>query len=155
MADWHAELESLLSQLQVVLDIPSRLKESPVDDSVDKDVNSSGDTGPLGELASISLETQLTDDVEVQAVKSEIAATLEHVIQLARYGVVDTTFRDDVVFVLQALTRSYPVVQTGAPANTLSDDVSHDWQLEGAAAALRFCRVVLRVLQQSDPPTNR
>ena len=154
MADWHVELETLLSQLQVVLDIPSRHTEAPLDDKLDKEVSSSGDTGPLGDLAAVTLETQLSDDVEVQAVKSEIEATLEHVIQLARYGVVDTTFRDDVVFVLQALTRTYPVVQNGTGAGAVTDDAKHDWQLEGAAAALRFCRVVLRVIQQNDPPAD-
>jgi len=153
MADWHAELETLLSQLQVVLDMPSRLGESSFEDYADREADSPGNTGPL-DFPVAAFETQLTDDVEVQAVKSEIEATLEHVIQLSRCGVVDTTFRDDVVFVLQALTRAYPVDLNGVHNTSATDDARHDWQLEGAAAALRFCRVVLRMLQQSDPPAE-
>jgi hypothetical protein len=79
------------------------------------------------------------DGDEVSAVRREIEATLARVVDLARAGLLDPALRDDVVFVLQALTRPRP---RGLRARDRTE-----WQLASAAAVLHFCRVVLRLTQ--------
>jgi hypothetical protein len=126
MPDWQSELETLLSQLHVTLDqsleFPPELDPLVQDDPVDE-----GD--------------------EVSAVRSEIEATVARVIALADDGCIESTLRDDVIFVLQALTRPVPQRILARATSKQQEDARQDWQLTSAAAVLRFCRIVLTLTQ--------
>src|SRR5262249_15194689 len=86
---------------------------------------------------------------EVSAVRREIEATVQQVMALVRAGRMEPALRDDVILVLDALTRPRP----GKPASGRArprrisgpDDSATEWQLASAAAILRFCRIVLRL----------
>jgi hypothetical protein len=126
MPDWQSELETLLSQLHVTLDqsleFPPELDPLLQDDPVDE-----GD--------------------EVSAVRSEIEATVARVMALADDGCIESTLRDDVIFVLQALTRPVPQRILARATSKQQEDARQDWQLTSAAAVLRFCRIVLTLAQ--------
>ena len=150
MADWRAELDTLLSHLNVSLEQGSATGRhdgatargrdedaTPVELDADSSVEAKA---PRGEDA-------LADGDEVSAVRSEIEATVRRVIELAQAGKLDTSLRDDVVFVLQALTRPRPRGVQSRPRRRGVDDSSSEWQLASAAAVLHFCRIVLRLTQ--------
>lgn len=126
MPDWQSELETLLSQLHVTLDqsleFPPEMDPLLQDDPVDE-----GD--------------------EVSAVRIEIEATVARVIALADDGCIESTLRDDVIFVLQALTRPVPQRILARATSKQQEDARQDWQLTSAAAVLRFCRIVLTLTQ--------
>lgn len=153
MPGWQSELETLLSQLHVSLE-PGRQQSSPSahgpasldgerdtvvpDDSTDATIPWDLDTQPVDDLPA--------DGDEVSAVSREIEATVRRVISMARAGQMEGALRDDVVFVLQALTRPIPYDKSGNKRHRRkSDEASQEWQLASAAAVLRFCRIVLRL----------
>jgi len=148
MADWQEELEILLSQLRV------GLEAAPLDEHA-AGSRPAAPAEPLGAELRLPLELETlspdvissdenpADGVEVSAVRSEIEATLGRVLALARAGRMDSTLRDDVVFILKALTRRLP--DTGTPAAPEARAARDDWQLASAAAVLRFCRIVLHI----------
>lgn len=157
MADWQVELETLLSELHVTLDrstlggeAPSqvagrglrRLSGETLDDT---NVEAETDGDIPWELGPLTAEEPPADDDEVSAVRSEIEATVAQVIALARAGRIDHDLRDDIVFVLQALTRPHPSTPPHLVALEMRDDARQEWQLASAAAVLRFCRIVLRL----------
>lgn len=168
MADWQLELETLLSELHVTLDrgTPGGEASAEVDgrgmrrleagngsegetlEEVEADGDIPWDLGPL------TVEEPPAEDDDVSAVRSEIEATVAQVIALARAGRIDHDLRDDIVFVLQALTRPHPTT----PAYLLNverhDDARQEWQLASAAAVLRFCRIVLRLTHALAPDTD-
>ncbi|HEU5440384.1 MAG TPA: hypothetical protein VFU88_13920 [Ktedonobacterales bacterium] len=148
MADWHEELEILLSQLRVGLgetppDEPSLAARGPtLSEPLSVEVRL-----PL-ELETLSPDVFAPDEnpadgVEVSAVRSEIEATLGRVLALARAGRMESTLRDDVIFILKALTRRLPDTITGATSDARA--ARDEWQLASAAAVLRFCRIVLHI----------
>jgi hypothetical protein len=148
MPDWEAELTALLHALDV------RLEHDPLF----ADAASGDADGPGGERAQFAdefehcelgalpldllAEQQPVDGEEVSAVRHEIEATLARVVRLTRTGQLDPALRDDVVFVLQALTRPRPA----APRPDRDE-----WQLASAAAVLHFCRVVHRLTSPLEP----
>jgi hypothetical protein len=83
--------------------------------------------------------------VEVIAVQSEVEATVRQVVSLVRSGSIDSALREDVAFVLRALTR--PDATTSNAGETISASSGLEWNIESAAAVLRFCRIVLRLAQ--------
>lgn len=164
MADWQVELETLLSELHVTLDRGTPGGEASAQVSGSSPRRMAEDGGSVGEtldevnaerevddadipwdLGPLTAEEPPADDDEVSAVRSEIEATVAQVIALARAGRIDHDLRDDIVFVLQALTRPHP--STPSPLIELGrhDDARQEWQLASAAAVLRFCRIVLRL----------
>lgn len=151
MADWQVELESLLSQLHVSLD-------GATDPSMEATpASAAGGTAPAmvnvdeadadipWTLGPLTAEELPADGEEVSAVRDEIAATVRQVVHLARTGRMESALRDDVAFVLQALTRSRPVVSTRRASQAREIEAQQEWQLATAAAVLRFCRLVLRL----------
>jgi hypothetical protein len=143
MPDWEAELTALLHALDVRLERDTLASDSASDEAGGLGHERDGDLAAdlaLYELGALSLDLpaeQLpVDGDEVSAVRHEIEATLARVVRLTRSGQLDPALRDDVVFVLQALTRPRPA----APAAERDE-----WQLASAAAILHFCRVVHRL----------
>ena len=161
MADWQAELETLLSELHVTLDrdtssrevaphVDTRgLRRLMEEDGVAEGSLDEGDAEPDGdipwELGPLTAEELPAEDDEVSAVRSEIEATVGQVIALARAGRIDQDLRDDIVFVLQALTRPHPYTPSPELELARHDDARQEWQLASAAAVLRFCRIVSRL----------
>src|SRR5262249_49268134 len=107
MADWQGELRALLASLDVALDpdpaaANGRARHEVVDDAANASVHASeGDVARDAE-AGVSDEPP-PEGIEVSAVRSEMEATLERVVQLVQSGQMERTLRDDVVYVLRAL----------------------------------------------------
>jgi hypothetical protein len=148
MPDWQTELETLLSQLHVSLDGVASTARSDVYETppMPSAAHAADDAQAerTWELEALATEEAPADDDGVSAVRSELEATVQRVIALARAGRLDSALRDDVVFVLQALTRPTPRVPT-VPRRARGDDADAEWHLASAAAVLRFCRIVLRL----------
>lgn len=164
MADWQVELETLLSELHVTLDRGTLGGEAPpqvagrgssrreaedenhAGETLDEiDADAEADEDIPWELGPLTAEEPPADDDDVSAVRSEIEATIAQVIALARAGRIDHDLRDDIVFVLQALTRPHPSMPPHQRPQGTPDDARQEWQLASAAAVLRFCRIVLRL----------
>jgi hypothetical protein len=147
MPDWEAELSALLQALDVSLEREPRSDGQPAAGPPLGDA-ASASTGLDGlDLPALAGEIQNAQaplaHEEISAVRREIEATLALVIHLTRAGQLDRTLRDDVVFVLHALTRPLP-----QPDPAVERD---DWQLASAAAVLHFCRVVSRLTRPLAP----
>lgn len=151
MPQWQTELEALLAQLHVSLDgdaatsAPSGDTRDLTLEHIQKDGSDPSIPWELGVLAAEEPLSDDAEDDEVSAVRSEIEATVRRVIDMARTGRLDGALRDDVVFVLQALTRPHPFDRQPRSRRSRQDAARHDWQLASAAAVLRFCRIVLRL----------
>lgn len=172
MADWQVELETLLSELHVTLDrstLGSEAATSVSRDSQPGELKHEGSAGELqGELEAeaeaggdipwdlgpLTAEEPPADGDEVSAVRSEIEATVAQVIALAQAGRIDHDLRDDIVFVLQALTRPHPATPSHITGLERHDDARQEWQLASAAAVLRFCRIVLRLTHALAPDSD-
>jgi hypothetical protein len=167
MPDWQAELTTLLAELHVSLD--SVVLANP--DGADT-VRHSHSNGALGvapadsmdaelpwELGALTAEEVPDDGDEVSAVQSEIEATVTRVVALARAGRMDTALCEDVVFVLQALTRPIPRSASLRTRSKKQAESHQEWQLASAAAVLRFCRIVLSLTNalagQGNPQAKR
>ncbi len=144
MADWQGQLADLLASLNVALD-----PNESIPRSTDLRAESfSRMPVPTEEASSagVSSEDVPVEGIEVSAVRSEIEFIVARVVELERTGVIDRVLRDDVIYVLQALTRPAP----HAPRPTLSlrrrHDPDQEWDLASAAAVLRFCRLIQRQL---------
>ena len=93
MANWQDELESLLTSFGVILEAPAR--QLRAEDSLNRYLLAQPDqTEPL-----------IENGIEVVAVQSEVEATVRQVVSLVRSGSIDSALREDVAFVLRALTR--------------------------------------------------
>ncbi len=145
MPHWQEELDALLARLRVSLDDPF-----PPDDGTPAYRSGEGEAveAIARDLALPGEGEELPgENEEVSAIRSEIEATLGRVLALAHAGRMDDDMRDDVIFVLQALTRPHP----GATVFARSEDGANgaeardEWQLASAAAVLRFCRMVVRL----------
>jgi hypothetical protein len=132
MANWQDELESLLASIDVALE-PVEPELQRKDDALDRYL--------LAHPA--QSEPSAPHGVEVGAVWSEVEATVRQVSDLVRSGSIDSALREDVAFVLRALARPGSVARGAEePRHGAS---GADWDLESAAAILRFCRIVLRL----------
>ena|SRR5215472_5819815 len=150
MPDWRLELETLLSQLQVTLDHSQDNESSRFSRNLPADYRPAGAEAELDipwELGPLVAEEPVDEDDEVSAVRSEIEATVTRVIALASKGCLESTLRDDIIFVLQALTRPAPERGRSTATSRQQEDARQEWQLASAAAALRFCRIVLTLTQ--------
>jgi hypothetical protein len=143
MADWQGQLADLLASLNVSLD---------PNESAPRSTDLRGESFsrlpvPTDEVPSAvaSIEDTPSEGVEVSAVRSEIEFIVARVVELERAGVIDREVRDDVIYVLQALTRPAPPPR---PALSLRRryDSDQEWNLSSAAAVLRFCRLIQRQL---------
>ena len=159
MPDWQGELESLLATLNVSLEGPS--VGVPLGNARDESVGPGAaipaETEPAEarekripserteEPAEALLDVAPVDGEEISAVRSEIEATLREVLALVQAGRMSRALRDDIVFVLEALTRPRPGQRPPATRPAGPDDSSAEWNLASAAAVLRFCRIVLRL----------
>jgi hypothetical protein len=124
MPHWEDELRSLLKSLGVVLD-----------DSTMPLTRNAGAVAHAG--GALPLESDDADDEHFAIIQREMEATVREVARLARTGKMEAVLRDDVIYVLRALTRP-------APANATDFD---EWRYASAAAVLHFCRLVLRLAQ--------
>ncbi len=142
MADWEAELAALLRTLDVSLERDAASASPPAATAMPAGASEPPvGTNPI----TLPRDHPIPDD-EVIAVRQEIEATLARVIHLTAAGRLDRTLRDDVVFVLHALTRPGPPAMLPA---------EHDeWQLASAAAVLHFCRVITRLTQPRTPDSE-
>lgn len=154
MPDWQGELESLLATLNVSLEGPSNVTPPSEDARATAPVPRLEPAGPgelvdgvdtVGGSAETLIEIVPVDGDEISAVRSEIEATISQVVALVRAGRMDRALRDDVVFVLEALTRPRPGQRTQRRRAGGPDDSGTEWNLASAAAVLRFCRIVLRL----------
>jgi hypothetical protein len=134
MANWQDELESLLASFGVALEAPA-LDQLRAEDSLNRYLLAQPERS----------EPPVEHGVEVIAVQSEVEATVRQVVSLVRSGSIDSALREDVAFVLRALTR--PGAATGNAGETISAASGLEWNIESAAAVLRFCRIVLRLAQ--------
>lgn len=141
MPDWQTELAALLKALDVDAEpapVPAARNGRRPGRAID------GVDGPAaGDLV---VEPAPPDGDEVTAVRREIEVTLARVIHLTNQGKLDRAIRDDVVFVLQALTRPRP--------GSLRGKAKDEWQLASAAAVLHFCRVVMRLTRGPIPESG-
>jgi hypothetical protein len=156
MLDWEAELTTLLRELGVLLeeDEPAAgltaLAPAPAAAPQSLPAVESAGAGTLD--GDVALPLDLPEDQppaegdEISAVRREIEATLARVVSLTRAGLLEPALRDDVVFVLQALTRPRPAA--------LRPRERTEWQLASAAAVLHFCRVVLRLTHALAPEVD-
>lgn len=149
MPQWQTELEALLAELHVSLDGDAAAEgpdSSGIRELTRERIQKDGsDPSIPWELGVLAAEEPPTDDDEVGAVRSEIEATVRRVIEMARTGRLEGALRDDVVFVLQALTRPHPLDKQSSARRGHQDVARQEWQLASAAAVLRFCRIVLRL----------
>lgn len=144
MADWQGQLADLLASLNVSLDPNESLPRA-----TDLRAESlSRMTIPTDEMppAAMSVEDVVVDGDEVSAVRSEIEFTVARVVRLERAGLIDRVMRDDVIYALQALTRPAPPFPRPTLPRRRRHDPSQEWNLASAAAVLRFCRLVHRLL---------
>jgi hypothetical protein len=149
MPDWQRELESLLATLNVSL-------EGASDGKTPREAAEAAgrEPGCVADRVNSHASDEMLHDVvpmegdEVSAVRSEIEATVGQVVALVRAGRMDRALRDDVIFVLDALTRPRPGGKSlpRRPSQARGpDDSASEWNLASAAAILRFCRIVLRL----------
>lgn len=144
MADWQGQLKDLLASLNVSLD-----PNDSIPRATDPRAESSSRLPiPTDEMpsAALSVDDAPADGIEVSAVRSEIEFTVARVVKLERDGAIDRVMRDDVIYVLQALTRPAPPLPRSALPRRRRRDPSQEWNLASAAAVLRFCRIVSRLL---------
>jgi hypothetical protein len=154
MPDWRVELEALLSQLDVTLDRGMATEHQGQAGSpafADSLALEEVDTDIPWELGALATEETPVEGEEVSAVRSEIEATVQRVIAMTQAGQLEPSLRDDIVFVLQALTRPRPSKGARRSNAGSPDDSSQEWQLASAAAVLHFCRIVLRLAQALAP----
>lgn len=141
MPDWQTELAALLKNLDVDAELPV---PAPAPNGAGLERTLEGVADPAA--SDLILDSGPLDGDEVAAVRGEIEATLARVIHLTNIGKLDRAVRDDVVFVLQALTRPRP--------GSLRGKAKHEWQLASAAAVLHFCRVVMRLTRSLSPESG-
>jgi hypothetical protein len=132
MANWQDELESLLASFGVALEAPA---PAQADDSLNRYLLAQPDQS----------EPVVETGIEVIAVQTEVEAVVRQVVALVRSGSIDSALREDVAFVLRALARPGGVATDSAVAGRATSGA--EWNIESAAAALRFCRIVLRLAQ--------
>jgi hypothetical protein len=152
MPDWRSELDHLLTQLDdpdehsgATRDARRRAATDETAATDTTDSMSAADIGLPWELGALAAEDIPPDGDEVVAVRREIESTIRRLAALARDGEVEPVLRDDVIFVLQALTRSQPPARTWTSTDSGADDEHNEWHLASAAAILRFCRIVQRL----------
>ena len=134
MANWQDELESLLASFDVTLEA-SQLDRQGAAEGPDERLLARLEPG----------DSLVAPGVEVIAVRSEVEAMVGQVVSLARSGAIDSALREDVAFVLRALARPNRAL-SGERADGYGDE-DPQWDLDSAAAVLRFCRIVLRLTQ--------
>lgn len=143
MADWQGQLADLLASLNVSLD-----PNESIPRATDLRAESfSRMPIPTDEIlpAALSGDDAPVDGVEVSAVRSELEFTVARIVQLERAGLIDRIMRDDVIYVLQALTRPAPPLPRTTLPRRRKVDPYQEWNLASAAAVLRFCRLVHRL----------
>lgn len=149
MADWQGQLADLLASLNVSLD-----PNESVPRSTDLRAESHSRLPvPTDELlpAVLGGEEMPGDGEEISAVRSEIEFIVGRVVRMERAGLIDRVIRDDVIYVLQALTRPAPPFPRPTLPLRRRHDPSQEWNLSSAAAVLRFCRLVHRLLPLTTP----
>lgn len=152
MADWQGQLADLLASLNVSLD-PNDSVPRATDlraESFSRMPVPTGETPP----PAMSVEDMPADGDEVSAVRSEMEFTVARVVQLERAGLIDRVMRDDVIYVLQALTRPAPPFPRSTLPLRRRHDTSQEWNLASAAAVLHFCRFVHRLLPLTPGGSN-
>jgi hypothetical protein len=134
LANWQDELEALLAAFDVTLEAPPQ-EQWRADEAPDEYLRAQLD----------QREPVVEHGVEVIAVQSEVEAMVRQVASLVRSGSIDSALREDVAFVLRALARSGGAAADSRPIERPASGV--EWDIESAAAVLRFCRIVRRLAQ--------
>ncbi|HEX6542732.1 MAG TPA: hypothetical protein VF040_13335 [Ktedonobacterales bacterium] len=144
MADWQGQLADLLASLNVSLD-PNESVPRATDlraDSLSRMPIPTDETPP----PVLSAEEMPVEGDEITAVRSEIEFIVARVVRLERAGMIGRVMRDDVIYVLQALTRPAPPAPRPTLTRRRRSDPYQEWNLASAAAVLRFCRLIHRQL---------
>lgn len=152
MADWQGQLADLLASLNVSLD-PNESVPRATDlraESLSRMQTPSDELPP----PVMSAEDLPAEGDEISAVRSEIEFIVARVVRLERAGVIERVMRDDVIYVLQALTRPAPPAPRPTLARRRRPDPYQEWNLSSAAAVLRFCRLIHRQLPLSADETD-
>ncbi|HEV8192089.1 MAG TPA: hypothetical protein VGP82_11495 [Ktedonobacterales bacterium] len=148
MADWQGELRALLASLDVSLDPDPSVSNGRTRQNVaDNPAYASGRGGDHEIASDGEVSDHPPEGIEVSAVRSEMEATLERVVSLVQSGHMERTLRDDVIYVLRALTRPGPEKLLPRAARQAARESAQEWNLASAAAVLHFCRIVLRLTQ--------
>lgn len=162
MPDWQRQLEALLAALDVTLEgegKPTAGSEGAVETlpiGLLSTTDSAGDAAPASDATEPSREVWVAennaeDDAdEVSAIRSEVEATMSRVVSQVHAGLLSRATRDDILFVLQALTRTPLFASSKRRPTSSQSALSQDWELTSAAAVLRFCRIVLRLADAID-----
>lgn len=149
MADWQGELAALLASLDVSMEGAADTTERPAAPSeCEQEMVPAPRTG---DLAAIVREEAAGDADEVSAIRSEIEATISRVMELASAGLIERSLRDDVIYVLKALTRPAPPYPRSPLTRRRRQEFPQEWNLASAAAVLRFCRLVLHLTNAIAP----
>lgn len=131
MPHWEDELRTILASLGVTLEDHDGAWRMDGADALE----APSDSALRAWEAQLEAAAPDTDD-EFAVINREMEATVQEVARLVRTGRMEPALRDDVVFVLRALTRALPPA-SGAEAE--------EWRYTSAAAVLHFCRLVLRL----------
>ncbi len=132
MKRWEKELRDLLLKLGVSYDEmitgPSKTA-TPINQAVSQ-------RAPQPKSSKNSSKKSKGSE-RLDLAKREIEAALCLVAQLYREGYMDKNDREDIMRVLHALMRAFPL-------NNTDETEAEEWELESSAAILRFCRIVIR-----------
>ncbi len=165
MSEWQEQLDTLLASLNVAYDDDSEPLAESDEGPTTKELQALSEGSDLAEQADAPSLLWLPgselerapdtsplapDGEEVSAIRSEIDATVWRVMALVQAGRLNQAMRDDVLFVLQALTRPPDGSARSGAARADDGDQGREWNLTSAAAVLRFCRIVLRLTNALD-----
>lgn len=153
MADWQEELAMLLRELGVRQEEPETLLRST--HISENGFQSLGNLTDLQAMFGMKRQEQMTDAIQwadmredddvwmsdLSLMRREVESIVTQVMRLMQRGGLDTSLKEDVMVVLQALRRRATVTQQAAASDTA--------YLEFAAAMLHFCRLVLRLSEVS------
>jgi hypothetical protein len=151
MADWQGELRALLASLDVSLDpdpsISNGRTRQNVAEGPARANGRSAEQERTRDGEAPGPDEHPAEDIEVSAVRSEMEATLARVMSLVQSGHMEPELRDDVIYVLRALTRPGPEKMLPRAVRQFVRESAQEWNLASAAAVLHFCRIVLRLTQ--------
>jgi hypothetical protein len=130
MPHWEDELRTILASLGVTLEDADGDWHMESADALEAPSDSA-----LRDWEAQQAAAPPDTDDEFAVINREMEATVQEVARLVRTGRMEPALRDDVVFVLRALTHAQPIASADAD----------EWRYTSAAAVLHFCRLVLRL----------
>src|SRR5258708_8248683 len=141
MAGWQEELAELLGELGVTQEEETQTTHRSTVKPMRSDVRWRLRPGYMGKHQADTFETENESDdagawlTDLTAMRREVDAIVQQVIQLMQRGDLDQSLKDDVMIVLRALRRRSAVTQQA--------ETGDEAYLESVSAMLHFCRVIL------------